>query len=269
LEPITPYLLPEPVHSELLALATEADLLILGEMHGVQEMSRLTLGLLPDLEALGYGALGMEIPSELRLPLLDWLHGRSKDPTYFFQPSRDNDGRNSIQAVSLLHQMLAREAGWRLICFDKERPGPDWTWAERDGWMARNLSEQWAQLCPGRKVIAICGNYHSRLAPGAVAPPDLWPAFAAQFQEANPARKVVSIKALFHSGAFHNFGVKPMHVIPDMPTTALIRPFRLDSQDTDAMIPELRPSLDGSHTIELHLPFATPSTFFQEDILSA
>ena len=254
MEEITPYLLPAQVKSELLALAAQADLLILGEMHGVQEVSRLVLGLLPDLEPLGYRGLSMEIPCELSGPIVDWVQGRTADPTFFFAPRTEGDGRESVQAVSLFRQMLARETGWNLLCFDSGSYQPNGRWDERDARMAGNLAEQWEQRCPGRKVIAVCGNYHSRLSPGVHAPPECWPAFAAQFVQAQPQRKVVTIKLMFNAGAFHNFGNKLMHTVLDMP------------QGTPSTISEFRPSEDGTHTIDLHLPFATPVTFFQEEI---
>jgi hypothetical protein len=257
MEEIAPYLLPAQARSELLALAAQADLLIIGELHGVQEVPRLILGLLPDLESLSYRGLGMEIPCELSEPIVDWVQGRTTDPTFFFEPRSTGDGRESVQAISLFRQMLEREAGWRLICFDSGSHQPNGNWEDRDAQMASNLMEQWQQTCPDHKIIAVCGNYHSRLAPGSVAPPEYWPAFAAQFVQAEPVRKVISIKPLFHGGAFHNFGDRPINDIPDPPGTPTIT------------TPEFRPSDDASHTIELHLPFATPVTFFQQERLDS
>ena len=254
IETILPYPLPAQVRAKLLAQAAHSDLLILGELHGIQEVPRLILGLLPELEPLGYRGLAMEIPCDLRTPILDWIQGRTTDPTYFFRPRTVGDGRESVQAVSLFRQMSARQTGWNLLCFDQGGHQPTAVWEERDARMAGNLAEQWLQLCPGHKVLAVCGNYHSRLAPGAIAPPELWPSFAAQFVQAEPGRRVASIKLHFHSGSFHNGGVRSIWENLEEPASSFAGV-------------EIRPSVDGSHTLELHLPFATPVTFLQEEIL--
>ena len=62
IEPIVPYELPTDVKKQLLDLAARSDFLLLGEMHGTQEVPRLVLGLLDDLASLGYGGLGLEMP---------------------------------------------------------------------------------------------------------------------------------------------------------------------------------------------------------------
>ena len=46
-ESLTPYDLPEPTRQRLLALADGSDLLLIGELHGTQEVPRLILGCCP------------------------------------------------------------------------------------------------------------------------------------------------------------------------------------------------------------------------------
>jgi hypothetical protein len=55
--------LPENVRAAFLGLAERSDLLILGKLHGTQEVPQLVAALLDDLTARGYGGLGMELPA--------------------------------------------------------------------------------------------------------------------------------------------------------------------------------------------------------------
>src|SRR5579871_2514438 len=60
-EEIAPYTLPAEAQAQLMGLAAEADQLVLGEIHGTQEVPRLLLGLREPLAERGYRGLALEI----------------------------------------------------------------------------------------------------------------------------------------------------------------------------------------------------------------
>lgn len=169
INPILPYDLPPSVKAQLLELAARSDLLLLGETHGTQEVPRLVLGLLDDL---GYGGLALELPRGEENQIVEWAAGKG-DPPPFFGPAEFRDGRGNAQALALIRQTLSHRGEWKLLCFDIDflREGEEW--ADRDRHMAEFLLEQWQERCAGRKVVAVCGNYHSRLV--APARPDSGP----------------------------------------------------------------------------------------------
>ena len=252
-EAIAPYELPPPVKAELLALAAESDLLLLGETHGTQEVPRLVLGLRDDLAALGYGGLGLEMPRGEQDTLGKWIAGESEPPP-FFGPKEFQDGRGNQQVLSLVRQTASRAQDWKLLCFDVGflREGVDFLDQDefgmvRDRHMAENLLALWQEQCAGQKVVVICGNYHSRL----VAPdqPDFgpWPSFGANVQLLRPDLVVSSVNILFHGGEFYN---------------GEVREFRPGSLPLVGSA-EVRPGGWLGHTAELHLPHAAPATFLQ------
>jgi|SRR5690606_591168 hypothetical protein len=59
---LTPYPLPPQALEPLLTLAQACDVLLIGELHGTQEVPRLVFGLLDSLAAQGYSGHGLEIP---------------------------------------------------------------------------------------------------------------------------------------------------------------------------------------------------------------
>lgn len=240
---LVPYELPLPVKAELLALAARSDLLLLGETHGTQEVPCLVLGLLDDLAALGYGGLGLEMPRGEQNALSGWIDGENEPPP-FFGPKEFQDGRGNQQVLSLIRQTASRSPGWKLLCFDIDFFREGETGADRDRQMAEELLSQWQKKCTGRKVVAICGNYHSRL----IAPdkPDFgpWPSFGANIHLLCPEWVVSSVNICFHGGGFYN---------------GEVREFKSGSPLVgDA---ELRPGGWLGHTADLHLPQATPATF--------
>jgi hypothetical protein len=109
--------------------------------------------------------------------------------------------------------------------------------------MAENLAEQWKQRCPDRKVIAMCGNLHSRLSPVPEPYAALWPSFAAVFRDRNPARAVHSVLVAFHGGSFFNNDAVQEVLEDPIP--------RAEWREDPVM----------GHTFALHLPRATPPTF--------
>jgi hypothetical protein len=125
----------------------ESGLLLLGEVHGVRENTRLLRAL---LETLGIGTVGLEWHHELA-PLVEGVvEGR---------PARDHpflwfgDGR-----VTAGHFALLRAVRPRLILFDG-----DWnvggTWSQRDAAMAERLL---AGLPPREPCLVVAGNLHTR-----------------------------------------------------------------------------------------------------------
>src|SRR5258708_21739632 len=156
--------LPPGVEDSVLELAGRCDLLLFGELHGTREVPALIAGLLSKLGELGYGGLGLEVASDQRQALSDWAAGqRPGPPPFYAEPSRD--GRGSTEALDLVKRAAA--IGWATLCFDQPADQVMPRWAERDAWMAYNLLEQWAALCDGHRVAAVCGSSHARLAPPA------------------------------------------------------------------------------------------------------
>lgn len=241
IEPLIPYDLPRPAKTQILALAAESDLLLFGETHGTQEVPRLVLGLLPDLTRLGYSGLALEVPASQRSQLVGCAQGKAAPPP-LFGPCEFQSGIGNAQALSLVEQALT--GSWQLLCFDVDFLEEGSVWSDRDRGMARNLREQWEQDCPGGKVLGICGNYHSRLAPPA-EPTDLWPSFAFSFQQAQPERRVNSVNLTFGRGAFFNGEVRTFDNGPEH----------------FAVQAEVRSARRMEHTLNLHLPRATPVTF--------
>lgn len=244
-DPITPYDLPESVRQRLLALASESDLLLFGEMHGTQEVPRLMLRLLPQLAQLGYGGLALEMPEGQRDQLLRCAQGEDA-PLSLFDPSEFRDGRMNAQALSLVQEAVSR--GWTLLCFDVTFTQEGDAWSVRDLGMAQNLRGQWARDCPGKKVLGVCGNYHSRLVPP-TEPTDFWPSFAYGVRQLRPDLTVSTVNVVFHGGAFFNGEIKTMGAGPE--------PF--------GEAAEVRPANWLGHTLDLHLPRATPVTFLEAD----
>ncbi len=247
IDPILPYDLPQPAKGQLLELAAQSDLLLLGEVHGTQEVPRLVLGLLDDLAALGYGGLGLELPRGEGAQLAAWAEGRGEPPPSF-DPAEFRDARGNAQALSLVRQTLCHSGNWNLLCFDVDSLREGEAWAVRDRRMAEGLLEQWGERCRRQKVLAVCGNYHSRLV--APAEPDYgpWPSFGYTVQQMRPDIAVHSVRVVFGRGAFFNGEVQK---------------FDIGAEHFAAAAEVRRPGSLG-HTIDLYLPRATPVTFLGE-----
>lgn len=232
--------LPDNLRQKLCDLAQQSDCLIFGELHGTQEVPQLLATLLDDLTALGYGALGLEIDRAEQEPIMRWASGASDAmPRVFAQPS--GDGTGNEQALALIRQVVA--ASWQVLCFDVDPEQGCTTWQMRDSAMADHLAAGWQRCCPDRKVVAVCGNLHSRLTPGPEQFAELWPSFAACFQQRHPRSTVRSVNLVFHGGSF--FNNYQVHTLPDDPLD------EAELQDDPVM----------GHSFALHLPRATPPTF--------
>jgi hypothetical protein len=247
IDSILPYDLPEPARSHLLHLAAQSDLLLLGELHGTQEVPRLVLGLLDDLAALGYGGLALELPRGQCSSLVEWAAGKG-DPPPFFGPAEFHDGRGNAQALSLIRQTLCHSGNWSLLCFDVDSLGEGETWADRDRHMAEGLLEQWQERCTGQKLIAVCGSYHSRLMAPAEPDSGPWPSFGCSVQQSRPDLTVNSVNVVFQRGAFFN---------------GEVRKFDMGAEHFAVAAEVRRPGTFG-HTVDLYLPRATSATFLEE-----
>lgn len=244
IDPILPYDLPPPAKDQMLEIAAQSDLLLLGEMHGTQEVPRLVLSLLNDLAKLGYGGLGFELPRGQGNQLVEWAEGKS-DPPPFFGPAEFRDGRGNAQTLSLIRQTLNRPGNWQLLCFDVDSLREGEVWADRDRHMAEGLLEQWQERCAGRKVVAVCGNYHSRLVAPAQPDPGPWPSFGYSVQQSRPEMTVNSVNIIFGRGAFFN---------------GEVRQFDIGAEHFAAAAEVRRPGSLG-YIADIYLPRATPVTF--------
>ncbi len=270
---LKPYPLPPAVERAATEFAAQTDVLILGELHGTQEVPAVAAALLAPLTKLGYQVLAVEIPGDQQASLTAWATGKTTTvPRFFASPSED--GRGSIEALNLIGTALSPPFGWKLICFDETEADVQRQIAEmnrdaqrdaqgkpelesqserliadslrRDADMASNLAEQLRQLPPEAKVLAICGNLHARTANRTAIEVEgiaLWPSFAAVLQNNHPAWRVLSVNIEPHSGGFFNGG--KVNTINGPP---------LDVAD-------LHPTPDGDWDLELGLPHATPATF--------
>jgi hypothetical protein len=170
--------------------------------------------------------------------IVRWATGASPTVPPFFAAS-PSDGRGNQQLLALIRQTAER--GWQVLCFSDDPDQGCATWIDRDRVMAENLAAQWKQYCPDRKVVGLSGNLHSRLIRTEVAP-DLWPSFAAAFQQQNPQWVVRSVDLVFHGGSFFNNTLQTLH-------------------DDPLAEAELREDVRMGHSWALHLPRATAATF--------
>jgi hypothetical protein len=284
---IEPYALPDKEQQSLGELAAETDVLILGEMHGMQEVPAVAVALLEPLTKLGYGALALEIPASDRDALTNWAIGKTVTiPEFFAHPWPD--GRANIQVLVLIRAALSPSHNWKLMCFDMSEedaadfvPQPDQNekqndsdrlddgialFVKRDAKMASHLSRQRSVLAGNSKVLAICGGMHARTAQAREAGDakektsdasmnKFWPSFAAQLATSHPNWRVHSINVVPHSGGF--FAMMSVEGEPD-PTSGKVHPIR-SSKRLDAA--ELRPLSGAAWDWQLDLPRATPATF--------
>jgi hypothetical protein len=273
LQALEPYPLAPAVQRAANEFAAEADVLILGELHGTQEVPAVAAALLAPLTKLGYQVLAVEVPADQQASLTAWATGKTTTvPSFFAMPS--DDGRGSIEALNLIRAALFPPFRWKLICFDEteddmrreiaemnhdakqgsqEAPASTLEFEQmmaislrRDAVMASNFADQLRQLAPQTKVLAICGNLHARTANHSTADSQLmalWPSFAAVLQSNDSARRVRSVDIQAHSGGFFNGG--KVNVINGPP---------LDDAD-------LHPTPEGDWDLELDLPHVTPATF--------
>jgi hypothetical protein len=284
---VEPYALPKKVQQSLSELATETDVLVLGEMHGTQEVPGVAAALLEPLTKLGYGALALEIPANEREALTSWALGKTEIvPKFFAEPWPD--GRASVQALALVRTALAPPHSWKLICFDMSEEDAaglltqadqnekrsdagevdDGTalFAKRDAIMAAKFARQRAGMASDLKILAICGGMHARTAQAReggdaekramdVSMNKYWPCFAAQLAMSHSDWRVRSVNVVPHSGEF--FAMMSVEGEPE-PTEGKVHPIHSTKRLDEA---EAHPLTDAPYDWQLDLPRATPATF--------
>jgi len=230
---LKPYPLPSAARARIENLAAGSDILILGEIHGTQEVPELVASLLDPLTKLGYHTLALEVPNNYQASLLKWLRGETERiPDFFTHPN--GDGRGNAQLLTLARIAASPPFQWQIICFDeservheKERrfriqkkqtgkaDAPNLTdddmiadWRERDATMASNMLREAKSFKATNKILAICGNLHARTTNDMQQPllSKLWPSFAGMLKQRRPAWRVSSVNIEFYSGAYFNNG---------------------------------------------------------------
>jgi erythromycin esterase-like protein len=228
--------LPGDVQQSLTMLASQSDVLLIGETHGTKEVPAIVGGLLASLSKLGYQALALEIPRDEQFAIAAWAKGDTDAvPKFFAAPS--GDGRGNQQVLALVRRALRPPYEWKLICFDASneefmrqmierlpkdakrdiadraaRLSSDDIVAlslERDAMMAKNFAAEREKLPSNYKVVAICGNVHARTANHASeesAMQTLWPSFAAVLKRDHPKWQVRTINVQAFSGEYFNSG---------------------------------------------------------------
>jgi hypothetical protein len=273
-----PFKVPSTVTDSLTEIASQCDILTLGETHGTQEVPAVARALLAPLSELGYDVLAVEISKSEQEPLVAWATGKTATvPESFSQPSPD--GRVNIQLLSLIRVALSPPFRWKLICFDmsmsdflvemeelkhksdqgndkpktssNELSDDDVAFSKkRDAAMASNLTIQLQQLTPRPKVLAICGSLHNRIENIDDSwSKRLWPSFAAVLQRDNDSLKIGTINIRFHGGGFFNGG----------------KVNKFPAQETDQA--NVRPAIEAGYHWELNLPHATPATFLSPPVV--
>jgi hypothetical protein len=97
----------------ILSLAEESDILILGEIHGTQEVPLAIASLLHDFYRLNYRAIGLEINISEQEMLRRWAAGETTEiPDFFTHPSLC--GRGNEQVLSLVQNAIL--TGWQIVC---------------------------------------------------------------------------------------------------------------------------------------------------------
>ncbi len=273
-----PYPLPADVLQSVEKLASDCDILVLGEMHGTKEVPAVAETLLDPLTKLGYRAIALELPRDEQRVIDNWATGLTDVvPKFFEHPGED--GRGNEQVLALVRRALRPPFDWKLICFDgtdvemkqqfmerlpKDAKGstaelvakltPDDIVAlsvQRDAAMAKSLSDEHKKWQTRDKVLAICGNVHARTANHAATDSPLaalWPSFAAVLKRDNPQWRVLSINVRLFSGEFFNGG----------------KVNKLGKRPLERV--EMRLTPDADWDAELNLPQATAATFLATPI---
>jgi hypothetical protein len=272
---LKPYSLPPEARIGFEKLAADSDVLVLGELHGTQEVPQLVAGLLAPLTELGYHTLAIEVPNNHQAAVRARALGETEAVTDFFA-NPNGDGRGNAQLLALTRIAASPPFRWQIICFDESESnlekqerlamtqgketerakGSQLTiddrmfalWRECDAAMASYLLSETKSLQAKHKILAICGNLHARVTNDVGDPmlSKLWPSFAAMLKQGRPAWRVNSIDIEYYSGAFFNDG-----------KVQSIRKRPLDHA-------VVRPAGQSGCSLVLSLPVATPATFLSE-----
>ena len=121
---LKPYPLPPAAKARIESLAESSDILILGEMHGTQEVPELVAGLLGPLTKLGYRTLALEVPNNEQASLLKCLRRETERiPNFFAHPN--GDGRGNAQLLALARIAASPPFQWQILCFDQSELVPE------------------------------------------------------------------------------------------------------------------------------------------------
>jgi hypothetical protein len=250
------YPLSQEIVGSLRDAAAGSDILILGEVHGTQEVPAIAAALLAPLSQLGYQTLALEIPTYEKEAILAWAKGTTNVvPGFFATPWLD--GRGNIELLTLIRTAVSAPFQWQLICFDEFTEGPATATPSQveliayevksDAVMAASLGDQYQRQKTKTKVLAICGNLHARTANH--APPDtifhkFWPSFAAALKSKMPSWQISSLNIAIHRGAYFNGKINPF----GDQAIEQVEFGRLKEKDWD---------------FQLDLPHGTPATFLK------
>lgn len=192
---------------ELVARMDGRRLVLVGEMHGTQEIPLLAGDAVERLSRAEPLLLALEIHASEHAVLADYLRGEGtpaqrallRQRAYWQVPPERNDGRRSEDMLELVEQVRRLRALGRdvaILPFDVANGvprGSDW----RDRAMADHLRRAWAALPRGRMLV-LTGNVHAmRLRPG-YAPAQMPVPMGAHLQDLRP----LSIDIAAADGAF-------------------------------------------------------------------
>jgi hypothetical protein len=251
-----PYPLPVDVRESLTKVASESDILILGETHGTQEVPAIVETLLDTLSKLGYRVIALEVPHNERVPIQKWATGATDVlPAFFAKPGQD--GRGNMQVLHMVRRALMPPYNWKLICFDESEEelmhqalamlpkGSEERIREaaakmskqdiaalglqRDATMAELFSTERKKFAKSDKLLCVCGDVHARTANHAPADSELsalWPSFAAVLKRDHPNWHIRSIYVqpfggeYFNGGKVNKVGERPLAHIEARPCEA-------------------------------------------------
>jgi len=205
----------------------KSGVLILGEMHGVQENPQIIYTL---AQKFGIKNFALEWDKELKTMVDEYLTTGNLD---YDKIAKSPDGRITAGHFVMLKKLHDEGKLGRLICFDEEfRNWKDW--GERDETMAKNILSH----LNGEPTIVIAGNLHTQTAPVAVEGRRQQP-MGEHLKKVLPGAPIVSIDYL--SGQYYNIGLEEF----------------ADQRKPDSKT-ALREDTDSKYTLEL--PEANPAT---------
>lgn len=187
--------------SKINDLLNKQKVLLLGEMHGVQENPLLVEELVNKIRSVK--TVGFEYPNEIE-PAFNQLPIPTKE-LLEYPPVQTmmKDGRFSSTHLEVIERLIKSRI--QIVCFDPKTPTRDWN--ERDKGMA-DIITKYQEKNSDDKILLICGNLHAKTKPFKMAtstkddkPYDYTP-FGSYI------KNQVNVKLNYLSGHFYNFGVK-------------------------------------------------------------
>ena len=266
---LKPYPLPPAASEQIDSLAASSDILIMGEIHGTQEVPELVASLLDPLAKLGYHTLAIEVPNDYQCPCFG---GYAENPRKSRVSSRIQTvtAEETRQLLELARIAASPPFQWQIICVDESElvdekslrsliqtkqkgkaDAPKLTdedmfvyWRHRDAAMSSNLIREARLFKATNKILAICGNLHARTTNDTKEPmlKQLWPSFAGVLKQRRPDWRVASVNIEFSSGAYFNNG--KVQTFPKRPLEH----------------PVARPAGKTGWNLVLNLPVARPAT---------